>query len=92
MHNAANIAELYEAIKNQMIFCEVVVIMAGKYATFSKWIQREIRIAKVDFSKPVVAVKPWASTQVSSVVRDNADRLVSWSTSSIVGAIRELAP
>jgi hypothetical protein len=92
VHNAPNTEALYKAIKNQMVFCEVVLIMAGKYATYSKWIQREIQIAKKDYSKPIVAIRPWASEQVSSVVVDNADRLVNWNTDSIVSAIRELAP
>ena len=92
VHNAPNVAALYEAIKNQMVFCDVVLIMAGKYATYSKWIQREIQIAKGDYSKPVVGIKPWANEQVSSVVSDAADRLVGWNTSSIVSAIRELDP
>ena len=92
VHNASDMAALYQAIKDRMVFCEVVLIMAGKYATFSKWIQREIRIAKVDFSKPIVAIRPWANEQVSSVVADNADLLVGWNTDSIVSAIRELAP
>jgi hypothetical protein len=92
VHNAPNVNALYQAIKNQMVFCEVVLIMAGKYATYSKWIQREIQIAKKDYNKPIVAIRPWANEQVSSVVCDAADRLVSWNTSSIVTAIREVAP
>lgn len=92
VHNAPNVNALYQAIKNQMVFCEVVLIMAGKYATYSKWIQREIQIAKNDYNKPIVAIRPWANEQVSSVVSDAADRLVNWNTSSIVTAIREVAP
>ena len=92
IHNASNKSELYEAIKNKIIFCDVVIIMAGKYATFSKWINEEIKISKNVYSKPIVAVKPWASTQVSSVVSNSADKLVGWNTSSIVSAIRELDP
>lgn len=92
VHNAPNMDALYRAIKNQMVFCDVVLIMAGKYATYSKWIQREIQIAKQDFSKPIVAIRPWANEQVSSVVTDAADRLVGWNTGSIVSAIRELDP
>lgn len=92
VHNAPNLAALYEAIKKQMVFCDVVLIMAGKYATYSKWIQREIQIAKQDYSKPIVAIRPWANEQVSSVVSDSADRLVGWNTNSIVTAIRELDP
>jgi len=92
VHNAPNVEALYDAIKNKMRFCDVVLIMAGKYATYSKWIQREIQIAKTDFSKPVVAIRPWANLQVSSVVSDAADKLVGWNTNSIVSAIRELDP
>jgi len=93
VHNAPNVDALYRAIQKQMAFCDVVLIMAGKYATYSKWIQREIQIAK-GYTKPkaIVAIRPWANEQVSSVVSNAADRLVSWSTASIVSAIRELDP
>ena len=92
VHNAPNEDKLYEAIKAQMRFCDVILIMAGKYSTYSKWIQKEIRIAKGDFAKPIVAICPWGTEQISSVVRDAADRIVRWNTSSIVAAIRELDP
>ncbi len=92
VHNAPNVDALYKAIKQRVVFCEVVIIMAGVYSTYSKWIQRELLIAKRDFNKPVLAVKPWGNTQVSSVVQENADMLVSWNTNSIVSAIRALSP
>jgi hypothetical protein len=92
VHNAPNIQALYDSIKKQMVFCDVILIMAGKYATYSKWIQREIEIAKRVYDKPLVAIRPWANEQVSSVVSGAADRLVGWNTSSIVSAIRELDP
>jgi hypothetical protein len=67
--------------------------MAGVYATHSKWINKEIDIAKRQFTtpKPIVAVKPWAQTNVSSVVRENANELVGWNTESVVAAIRRWA-
>ena len=92
IHNAPNEPALREAIKNQMRYCDVILIMAGKYATYSKWIQKEIAIAKQDFNKPVIAICPWGNDQVSTVVRDAADRLVGWNTNSIVSTIRELDP
>ncbi len=93
VHNTSSARELEDAILKQMRFCHVVIFLAGKYATYSKWITREINIANGRFTnpKPILAVKPYASTQVSSTVRNNADRLVNWSTSSVVSAIRELA-
>ena len=93
IHDAPKDSDLYDAIKRQMTPCPVVIIMAGKYATYSKWIKKEIKIAKTEFSspKPILAVKPWATTQVSSVVKENADKIVGWNTSSIVSAIREIS-
>ena len=92
IHNASNDKALYEAIRNQITLCHVVVIMAGVYATYSKWISKEIQIAKGDFNKPLLAVRPWGNTKVSTIVRNNADMLVNWNTTSIVSAIRELSP
>ncbi len=92
VHNAPNAEGLYKAIKKQMVFCDVVLILAGEYTTYGKWIQREIQIAKKDYSKPILAIQPWASEQTSPVVSGAADRLVGWDTNSIVSAIRELDP
>jgi hypothetical protein len=91
--DAPNEQALYNAIYNQMRPASVVLIMAGVYATHSKWINKEVDIAKRQFTtpKPIVAVKPWAQTNVSSVVRDNADELVAWNTESVVAAIRRWA-
>ena len=94
IHDAPNQRALYDAIYRQIKPASVVLIMAGVYSTYSKWINHEIQIAKKEFlyPKPVIAVKPWAQTNVSAVVSKNADELVSWNTESIVAAIRKWAP
>lgn len=92
IHGAGNDKQLYEEIQSRIRFCEVVIILAGVYATYSKWIKKEIRISKVDFKKPLLAIRPRASQKISSLVQNNADRLVGWNTNSIVNAVRELAP
>jgi len=93
IHDADSATELYEAIKGQISPANIVIIMAGKYATYSKWIKKEIKIAQTEFSnaKPILAVAPWGSQQISSVVSEAADEISAWNTNSIVGAIRRLA-
>jgi len=93
IHNAPNSQELYEAIKRQMAPCHVVLVMAGVYATYSIWIKKEIRIAETEFQYPksVIAIKPWAQTNVSQFVAENVDEIVGWNTDSIVDAIRRQA-
>lgn len=92
IHNAPSSIALTRAIQDQMRFCDVIIILAGVYSSYSEWINKEISLAK-GFSnpKPILAIEPWASEKTSMVVKKNADKIVKWSTSSIVSGIRELA-
>ena len=89
IHDAKNQTELYNAIKKQIAPVNCVIILAGVYSTYSKWINKEIEISKEVFSKPIVAVEPWGSEKTSKIVKDNADTIVKWQSSSIVNAIRD---
>ena len=93
IHNAGTAASLKVAIREKMGPCGVVLVMAGVYATYSKWIDIEIDLAQSAFSspKPIVAIEPWASKRASLRVKQAADRIVGWNTDSVVKAIRELA-
>lgn len=92
IHNAPNEGALLEAIKERMQFCDVIVILAGVYSSYSKWINKEIQLANKGFTKPkpIVAVQPWGSERTSQIVKDNAHKIVGWNASPIVSAIREL--
>lgn len=87
IHNCDSDKELYEAIERQISPCECVIIMAGVYSTYSKWINKEIEIAK-NLGKTIIAVEPWGSERTSQIVTENADKVVKWNTESIVDAIR----
>jgi len=89
IHTSGTDKELKEAIENKMKPCGVIIILAGVYATYSKWINKEIKIAQ-DYRKPILAIEPWASEKTSKVVKDAADKIVKWNTESIISAIREL--
>ncbi len=93
IHNAPTDAALRRAIQNQMAPCGVVLILAGVYATYSKWIDKEIDLAESGFllRKPIVAIRPRRSKRISVRVKQAADRIVGWNKDSIVAAIRELA-
>ena len=92
IHGANNDTQLRRAIRNHMTPCHIVLIMAGVYSTYSKWINIEIDLAQKGFvnPKPIIAIRPWGNENISSVVRSAADKLVDWNTESIVTAIREL--
>lgn len=90
IHTNGTDKQLQAAITNKIRLSHVILIMAGKYSTYSKWINKEILIANQAFAypKPIIGVMPWGSLQVSSVVKNNATELVGWNTESIVAAIR----
>lgn len=93
IHNARTVAKLRQAIRNKMAPCSVVLILAGVYATHSKWINEEIDLAQRGFylPKPIIAIEPWGSQRTSVPVKEAANKIVRWNSNSIVGAIRELA-
>ena len=87
IHNAANQWELREAIRKHIAPASCVLILAGVYATYSKWINVEIELAK-SMGKKIIAIQPWGAEKTSTVVKNNADKIVGWNTSSIVNAIK----
>ncbi len=92
LHTNGTDKQLYEAIERKIKPCGVIIILAGVYATYSKWIKKEIEIAQ-KYGKPILAIEPWASEKTSKVVKDAAvanGKVVKWNTESIVSAIREL--
>ena len=87
--NGTNI-QLYDAIDAKIRGCSCVIILAGVYSSYSKWINIEIEIAQ-KYSKPIIAVEPWASEKTSKVVKDNATKIVGWNYSSVCNSIIELS-
>ena len=90
IHNAPNTRLLKLAIEQQMRPVNCVLILAGVYSTYSKWINFEIEAAK-GMGKPIIAIEPWGSERTSVVVKTNADEIVKWNSNSIVRAIRNWA-
>lgn len=87
IHRASNASQLRAAIKTQMQCASCVLILAGVYSTYSKWINEEISIAQ-ELGKKIIAISPWGADRVSRPVAEAADEIVGWNTSSIVRAIR----
>lgn len=87
IHNATYDYQLRAAIRNQMQHASCILILAGVYSTYSKWINIEIQLAQ-EMGKRIIAVEPWAAKKSSLVVKNAADKIVGWNTSSIVKAIK----
>ena len=81
VHDANNDKELRAAIKAQMKSCGVVLIVAGVYASYSKWIKIEIDLAQNGFEEEQAYFSDQTlceNTNLSTVVKDAADEIVNW--------------
>lgn len=87
IHNAPYQWQLREAIRRQMQPASCVIILAGVYSTYSKWINIEIELAK-SMNKKIIAVEPWGASRTSVVVKNAADEIVGWNTTSLIRAIK----
>lgn len=90
IHTNGTNKELYAAIEAKIKGCSCVIILAGVYSSYSKWINIEIEIAQ-KYNKPIIAVEPWASEKTSKIVKDSATKIVGWNYSSLCKSIIELS-
>jgi hypothetical protein len=89
IHDARNDRGLRDAIFSQLYRSHVVVIPTGMYATYSRWIQKEIDGAN-QYAKPILAVVPRGQQRSSGVVVDNADAEVGWNKQAVIDGIWRL--
>ena len=87
IHHANNDRQLKAAIRRQMEPASCVLILAGVYSSYSKWINIEIELAQ-EMGKKIIAVEYWGSQHTSVVVKNAASEVVKWNSVSIVRAIR----
>lgn len=90
VHTNGTDAQLEAAIEAKVKGCSCVIILAGVYATYSKWINKEIKIAQ-KYNKPIIAVEYWGAERTSFVVKNAADVIVKWQAKSVADAVREYA-
>ena len=90
IHTNGTDAQLETAIEAKVKGCSCVIILAGVYATYSKWINKEIKMAQ-KYNKPIIAVEYWGAERTSTVVKAAADVIVKWQAKSVADAVREYA-
>ena len=87
IHNAPYDYQLKAALRNQMQHASCVLVLAGVYSTYSRWIKIELELAR-EMGKKIIAIEPWGAERTSWIVKVYADEIVKWQGSSIVKAIR----
>jgi hypothetical protein len=88
--NSANAVYIKNRLKEKISNSNIVLGIAGIYASYSDWMTWELDKA-LELNVPIVGVASCGQERVSKTVSDRAKEVVRWNTESIVAAIRKWA-
>ncbi len=88
--NSENASYIKQRLRQKISNSDVVLGIAGVYASYSDWMTWELDKA-IDLDIPIVGVVPRGAERISTVVSSRAKEVVRWNTESIVAAIRKWA-
>ena len=88
--NSVNATYIKQKLKNKIENSNIILGLAGIYASHSEWMEWELEKA-VNLGIPIVGVAPNGQKRLSSVVTSKSVKDVRWNTESIVQAIRDHA-
>ena len=88
--NSVNAIYIKQQLKERIKNSDILLALAGIYASHSDWMKWEIETAK-ELGIPIVGIIPHGQERISQVVFANSIVNVHWNTESIVQAIRSHA-
>ena len=88
--NSTNASYIKTRLKQKILNSDVVLGIAGIYASHSDWVEWELDTA-LNNNISIIGVVPRGKERVSTVVSSRAKEVVRWNTESIVTAIRKWA-
>lgn len=88
--NSENATYIKRVLKNRILSSNIVLGIAGMYASYSDWMAWELETA-YNNDIPIVCVIPHGQERVSATVTQYSEEDVRWNTESIVAAIRKWA-
>lgn len=88
--NSENAPYIKRVLKSRILSSDIVLAIAGMYASYSDWIAWELETANEN-SIPIVGIIPRGQERISTTVTQYSIADVRWNTESIVAAIRAYA-
>ncbi len=85
--NSTNATYVKSRLKQKISNSNIVLGIAGMYASYSDWMAWELETAN-SLDIPIVGVIPWGQERISGTVTKYSKQDVRWNTESIVEAIR----
>ena len=86
--NSQNATYIKTRLKKKISNSNIILGIAGIYASHSEWMEWELDKAK-NLYIPIVGVVPWGQQRISTTVSSRSIVDVRWDTESIVEAVRQ---
>jgi hypothetical protein len=86
--NSDNAYYIRQRLKQKIQNSNIVLGIAGMYASYSEWMAWELDKA-IELGVPIVGVIPRGQERISTTVSSRSKEDVRWNTESIVEAIRQ---
>lgn len=87
--DVSGIKELKTRITYHISAASVVIILAGMYANYSRWIDYEIHEA-IRLGKPILGVYPRGQERTPIKITTAADVMVHWNSNSFIHELKSL--
>ncbi|MFV0193171.1 TIR domain-containing protein [Empedobacter falsenii] len=88
--NSPNATYIKTRLKEKLLNSDVVLALAGIYASHSEWMEWELDTA-VKYNIPIIGIIPRGQERISAMVSSRSKVDVKWNTESIVNAIRNFS-
>ncbi|MHA2940213.1 TIR domain-containing protein [Vibrio sp. RC27] len=86
--NSSNASYVKARLKEKILNSDIVIGLAGVYASHSDWMEWELDTALAN-GVPVIGVIPRGQVRSSTTVTSRSKADVRWNTESIISAIRD---
>lgn len=92
VHATTSDSELRAEMRKHMVHTQMLIVQAGTYERFARWIEEEINLAHYGYQvrRPVLAIVPFDAPPRMGTLLERADRVVMWSHDSILNAVHDL--
>jgi hypothetical protein len=88
--NSLNASYIKTRLKEKLQSSDVIIALAGIYASHSEWMEWELDTAQA-LGKKIIGLVPRGNERVSTMVSSRSSSIIRWNTESIITAIRAYA-
>lgn len=81
---------LHEKLDNKIKLANIFIVFSWMYVNYSKWIEKEIELAK-KYNKPILVIKPYWQILIPKYLLESWTSIIWWNYENMVNEIRRIS-